>query len=378
MANKTIELYSYEDNSQETEVSIKSYVTNEEIKINQMDISYVKLLLKHGIFIIDGYIREKEKSLESILKLNKWGLVKGNEKDWLRKVNIKIVRNGYVVREYVFNGYLGDYVEYYDNSKKRFNFVIRQYKLVNLDNSYGKSESDKIDAYVKNMEIKQVKGQGIIKPLDSHVDIPSILLSASNLTTAISLAQNVITGSTPITLTFIFIAHGTGMVTEFLADVYFVIKGEPEKMGSFNMTRDWFYKPIGEILVNGINNTYPIINLNNQIGEDIYNMGNLAFSSVDLGGKLLNGFKAFKTSKGEGILYTIRLKEVKVSHFGRQLQPQKYVGLTPIKATGKFVQDMGLDVYSTKKSFENEIKKREEEKYPTVKNIIMPKNTDIR
>ena len=35
--------------------------------------------------------------------------------------------------------------------------------------------------------------------------------------------------------------------SEFLADVYFVAKGEPEKMGSFNITRQFnFYKPLGE------------------------------------------------------------------------------------------------------------------------------------
>ena len=47
-------------------------------------------------------------------------------------------------------------------------------------------------------------------------------------------------------------------------------------------------------------------------------------------------------------------------------------------SNAEFTRDMGLDAYSTKKTFQNEIKKKKNNGYPTVDNITMPKNTDIR
>lgn len=374
MENKTIEIYSYEDNSQKTNITIKSFVTNKEISLKQIDISHMNFLLKYGIFMINGYVRHDDDSnVENIFELNKWALIKGNEKDWLRSINIKIVRNGYVIREYIFNGFVADYIEYYDKGKACFNIVLRQYKFMALDGSHGDSGADKLDSYITHTTIKGVQGELIIKPFD----VAATLLSASNLMLAVSLGQNVLKGS-PLTLAFIFIAHGTGLITEFTADVYFTVKGQPENMGSFNMTRDWFYRPLGEIIADAINKNYPSVKLDSNFGEDIYNMGNLAFCAIDLGGKVLNIFKTLEATKGEGILYTIRMKNIEVSYFGRQLQPRKYIGLTPIKATAEFTRDLGLDVYSTKKSFENEINKKKNNGYPTVDNITMPKNTDLR
>lgn len=80
-------------------------------------------------------------------------------------------------------------------------------------------------------------------------------------------------------------------------------------------------------------------------------MSKFAFSTIDLGRKVLNIFKTLKATKGEGILYTIRMKNIEVSFWGRQLQPRKYIGLTLIKSTTEFTRDMGLDAYSTKKLF---------------------------
>lgn len=374
MENKTIEIYSYEDNSQKTKISIKSLVTNKEISLKQIDIAHMNFLLKYGIFMINGYVRhDDESNVENIFELNKWALIKGNEKDWLRAINIKIVRNGYVIREYIFNGFIADYIEYYDKGQARFNLVLRQYKLMALDGSNGNSGADKLDSYITHTTIKGVQGELIIKPFD----MAATLLSASNLMLAISFGQNILKGS-PLTLSFIFIAHGTGLVTEFMADIYFTVKGQPENMGSFNMTRDWFYKPLGELVASELEKRFSNIKIDKNLGEDIYNMGNLAFSAIDLGGKVLNIFKTLKVTKGEGILYTIRMKNVEVSFWGRQLQPRKYIGLTPIKATAEFTRDMGLDAYSTKKTFQNEIKKKKNNEYPTVNNITMPKNTDIR
>ena len=143
------------------------------------------------------------------------------------------------------------------------------------------------------------------------------------------------------------------------------------------MTRDLFYKPLGDIVKGWLEYRNPDIKINNSLGEDIYNVGNLYISMADLGGKAISGYKALKNTKGEGIFFNIKIKNVKVSRFGRQLQPKKYIGLTPVKATALFVKDMGLDIYATKEGFKSEIEKRDKS-YPTINNITMPKNTDTK
>lgn len=251
-----------------------------------------------------------------------------------------------------------------------FNLVIRQYKLKVLEGT-GDTGADNLSSYVGNIEIKNVSNQLIILPMDWR----KTLLSANNLIGGVSLIQAV--KNNPYSVAFIFIAHATGMITEFMADIYFVAKGNPEEMGSFNMTRDLFYKPLGDIIKNAIEEAFPKVQFSDTLGEDIYNIGNFTISAFDLGGKAINGFKTLKNTKGEGILFNIKIKNVKVSRFGRQLQPKKYIGLTPVKTTALFVKDMGLDIYATKEGFKSEIKKRNKS-YPTISNITMPKNTDTK
>lgn len=71
MSNKTIEIYSYEENESETKVIISSLDGDEIIEIRQRDISSLNLQIKHGIYIIDGYIINEKHNFEMIYKLNK-------------------------------------------------------------------------------------------------------------------------------------------------------------------------------------------------------------------------------------------------------------------------------------------------------------------
>ncbi|MBC2855493.1 hypothetical protein H3N56_03155 [Cetobacterium sp. 2A] len=371
MKNKTIEIYNYEDETAKTQITINSLFKNDTISFEQIDIEDIKIFLKHGIFAIKGYIRHADDiNGENILKLNKWCRTNGDKIEWLKRINIKIVRSGHVIREYIFNGFVADYIEFFNKGKHMFYVVIRQYKLQPLDGR-GETGADSLSSYVGNIEIKDVSNELIILSMDWS----KTLMSTSNLAATIGISQTI--KHNPLSVSFILIAHTTGMITEFIADVYFVAKGTPDKMGSFNMTRDWFYKPLGKIISESINRKYPTVQLNKNLGEDIYNIGNLVFSVFDLGGKVINGYKALKNIKGEGILFTIKIKNVKVSHFGRELQPTKYIGLTPLKATVQFTKDMGLDIYATKEGFKSELEKREKS-YPKINNIIMPKNTDIK
>lgn len=369
MRNKTIEIYDYEDETAKTELTIKSLVANDDvISFKQIDIEYIKIFLKHGLFIIKGYITPENKNS---LNLNKWARTTGDKKEWLKRIDLKYVRNGYVIREYIFNGFIADYMEFFNKGKYRFFIVIRQYKLKTLEGEYEETGADKIDSYVRDITIKNVSNELIILPMDLEKSI----MSTTNLVGAIGLSQTI--KSSPIPLAFILVAHTTGMITEFMADVYFVAKGKSDKMGSFNMTRDLFYRSLGDIIKNTIETIDTDIKISDSLGEDIYNIGNLTLSAFDLGGKAINGFKALKNTKGEGIFFTIKITDVKVSRFGRQLQPKKYVGLTPVKATALFVKDMGLDIYATKEGFKSEIEKRDKS-YPIISNITMPKNTDTK
>lgn len=371
MENKTIKIYNYKDENAKTQITINSLFKNDTISFEQIDIEDIKIFLKHGIFIIKGYIRHNDDiNSENILKLNEWTRMSGDKLEWLKRIDLKIVRGGYVIREFVFNGFVADYMGYFNKSRHMFNLVIRQYKLKVLEDT-GDTGADNLSSYIGNIEIKNVSNQLIILPMDWG----KTLLSASNLIGGVSLIQAV--KSNPYSVAFIFIAHATGMITEFMADIYFVVKGNPEKMGSFNMTRDLFYKPLRDIIKDWFEKEQSTIKLSNSLGEDIYNIGNLVLSAFDFGGKAINSYKSLTSTKGEGIFFTIKIKNVKVSRFGRQLQPKKYIGLTPVKATALFVKDMGLDIYATKESFKAEIEKRNKS-YPTISNITILKNTDTK
>ena len=324
-----MELYHYEDETIKTEIIMKSKINDEEIELKQIDFSNIKMFLKKGIFIISGYLRgEDEKNLAEIMKLNKWSMITGTSKGALRDIEIKVSRNGYVLRHLIFEGYLSSYHESYDNAKGyRFHFILREHKKINRDG-----------AYVRTVTLKGVKGDMIIIPREFN--LKNSLLSGLNGLTGVSLLKDagvkvavasesrIITGA----LGFYFIAHGTGMVSEFVADITFVMKKEPEKMGSFNMTRDWVYKPIGEAISQEINNIFSEINLSKDIGRDAYNHANLAFSILTLSTDVEKSYRNLKGYEGAGIYYKIKYKDVAVSTWGRRLTAYRKYGSTTIKA----------------------------------------------
>ena len=351
-----MELYHYEDEAIKTEILIKSKVNNEEIELKQIDFSNIKMFLKKGIFIISGYLRgEDEKNLAEIMKLNKWSMITGTSKESLRDIEIKISRNGYVLRHLIFEGYLSAYNETYDNTKGyKFHFILREHKKINRDG-----------AYVRTVTLKGVKGDMIIMP--QEFNLKDSLLSGLGGVTGITLLKEaglklaiaggectVLTG----TLLFYFIAHGTGMISEFMADVTFVVNGESEKMGSFNMTRDWFYKPIGEAIAQDINKYYPEMSINEDIGIDAYNSANLAFSVITLGMDVKNSYKRLKGYEGAGIYYKVKYKNIAVSTWGRRLTSYREYGSTTVKA---LLGDLGFllpSAYSIEESAKSEIRKR--------------------
>ena len=334
---------------------MKSKVNDEEIELKQIDFSNIKMFLKKGIFIITGYLRgEDEKNLAEIMKLNKWSMITGISKESLRDIEIKISRNGYVLRHLIFEGYLSSYNETYDNVKGyRFHFILREHKKINREG-----------AYIRTVTLKGVKGDMIIMPHDFNFS--QSLLSGLNGVTGASLLKDVgiklaVTSESKIitgALGFYFIAHGTGMVSEFMADVTFAIKREPEKIGSFNMTRDWVYQPLGESIAQEINRIVPGININKDIGIDAYNHANLAFSILTLSADVEKSYRMLKGYEGAGIYYKVKYRDTIVSTWGRRLTAYREYGSTTIKA---LLGDLGFLVpgaYSVKESIKSEIEKR--------------------
>lgn len=347
-----MELYHYEDETIKTEILIKSKVNDEEIELKQIDFSNIKMFLKKGIFIITGYLRgEDEKNLAEIMKLNKWSMIAGTSKESLRDIEIKISRNGYILRHLIFEGYLSAYNEIYDNVKGyRFHFILREHKKINREG-----------AYIRTVTLKGVKGDMIIMPQDFN--FKNSLLSGLNGLTGVSLLKEaglaggectVATGA----LIFFFIAHGTGMITEFMADVTFVIKKEPEKMGSFNMTRDWFYQPLGEIIKDNIESYDSTIEIDKNIGINLYNQANLAFSILSIGDKIMTGITTAKGHKGAEIYYKVKYKNVTVSTWGRKTVSYRSYGAITLKALLGDLNEILPDIYSAKETFKSEIEKR--------------------
>lgn len=336
--NKTIEIYSYNDSSTKTEINF-----NDEIILNQIDIEYIKILYKHGIIFIEGYIRHGDPINEkNILKLNQWSRENGNSNKWIKRTNIKIVRNEFVIRDITFNAFIVDYSEYFYKGKHRFTLVLRQYKLARLDGTKGDTGAVKTESYIKSETIKGVDGTLIITPLNYE----KVFFSSLNGVNAYSfLKEFSAIGTKTKTVAFYFIAHGTGIVTEAIADIKFTIDGEPEKIGSFNLTRDYFYKPLGKIFSNYMNKKGLNINIDSNIGEDWYNLANLAFSWLNIGEKIIKGIYTIKTGKGLNIIYTIKIKKVQASRFSQVLKPVKVIGLTPFESLKNITKEILTEIY---------------------------------
>lgn len=334
--NKTIEIYSYNDSSAKTEINF-----NDEIILNQIDIEYIKILYKHGIIFIEGYIRHGDPiNEENILKLNQWSRENVNSNKWIKRTNIKIVRNEFVIRDITFNAFIVDYSEYFYKGKHRFTLVLRQYKLARLDGTRGDTGAVKTESYIKSETIKGVHGTLIITPLNYE----KVFFSSLNGVSAYSFLKEFSAIGTK-TVAFYFIAHGTGIVTEAIADIKFTIDGEPEKIGSFNLTRDYFYKPLGELIARETNKMDMGLNLHQDIGEDWYNLANLAFSWLNIGEKIIKGIHTIKTGKGLNIIYTIKIKKVQASRFSQVLKPVKVIGLTPFESLKNITKEILTEIY---------------------------------
>lgn len=345
-----MELYHYEDETIKTEILIKSKINDEEIELKQIDFSNIKMFLKKGVFIITGYLRgEDEKNLAEIIKLNKWSMITGTSKESLRDIEIKISCNGYVLRHLIFEGYLSAYHETYDNTKGyKFHFILREHKKINREG-----------AYVRTVTLKGVKGDMIIMPQDFN--FKNSISSALTGIGGVSLLNNLsnVAGMTfSGGIIFYFIAHGTGMVTEFMADVTFVVKGKSEKIGSFNMTRDWFYQPLGEIIKYTIDRFNFNIKVDKDIGIDMYNQANLAFSIITMSSTINNAYRKLKGYEGAEIYYKVKYKNVAVSTWGRKLTSYRSYGPITLKALLGDLTGLLPEVYSTKEAVKNEKERR--------------------
>lgn len=345
-----MELYHYEDETIKTEILIKSKINDEEIELKQIDFSNIKMFLKKGVFIITGYLRgEDEKNLAEIIKLNKWSMITGTSKESLRDIEIKISCNGYVLRHLIFESYLSAYHETYDNTKGyKFHFILREHKKINREG-----------AYVRTVTLKGVKGDMIIMPQDFN--FKNSISSALTGIGGVSLLNNLsnVAGMTfSGGIIFYFIAHGTGMVTEFMADVTFVVKGKSEKIGSFNMTRDWFYQPLGEIIKYTIDRFNFNIKVDKDIGIDMYNQANLAFSIITMSSTINNAYRKLKGYEGAEIYYKVKYKNVAVSTWGRKLTSYRSYGPITLKALLGDLTGLLPEVYSTKEAVKNEKERR--------------------
>ncbi len=245
-----------------------------------------------------------------------------------------------MIRDITFNAFIVDYSEYFYKGKHRFTLVLRQYKLAKLDGTRRDTGAVKTESYIKSKTIKGVDGTLIITPLNYE----KVFFSSLNGVSAYSFLKEFSAIGTK-TVAFYFIAHGTGIVTEAIADIKFTIDGEPEKIGSFNLTRDYFYKPLGEIFSNYMNKKGLNINIDSNIDEDWYNLANLAFSWLNIGEKIIKGINSVKTGKGLNITYTIKIKKVQASRFSQVLKPVKVIGLTPFESLKNIAKEILTEIY---------------------------------
>lgn len=350
MSNQSIEIYSYEANDEVTEMIISSYNNNDSITLRQQDLKNIKILLKKGILYFEGYLNSENHS--EIFKLNKWSRISGENSDFLRKIELKIIRGNFVVRHYIFNAFMIDYSETFIKNKYEFILLLR---ISTVGTGFVPNECS-----VQKVNINDVPCSMIIEPQEQNFDITKNLinttLSASTGITGYTLLKGIAV-SNPITLKIFLLIHGTGMVSEFLADVYFVAKGEPEKMGSFNITRDYFYKPLGESLANLFNKVFISLNIPKNIGEDFYNTGMITLSITQLGQSGMQHIN--KTlNNGTNLYFSFRIKPTQFSHYGFKVEVVEKSKSPILNLTKSITKDLGFDAYSTGMSIKNEYKKR--------------------
>lgn len=350
MSNQSIEIYSYEANDEVTEMIISSYNNNDSITLRQQDLKNIKILLKKGILYFEGYLNSENHS--EIFKLNKWSRISGENSDFLRKIELKIIRGNFVVRHYIFNAFMIDYSETFIKNKYEFILLLR---ISTVGTGFVPNECS-----VQKVNINDVPCSMIIEPQEQNFDITKNLinttLSASTGITGYTLLKGIAV-SNPITLKIFLLIHGTGMVSEFLADVYFVAKGEPEKMGSFNVTRDYFYKPLAEIITNELSKNYPKVKVSNEIGEDFYNIGALSISISQLGNA---SFKHYTNVKNQGtkLFFSFKIKYSQLNKYGVSIQITEKTGHPFYKTTKNIIKDLTFDTFTTSMSIKNEYEKR--------------------
>lgn len=189
-------------------------------------------------------------------------------------------------------------------------------------------------------------------------NVVSSTLSGANALTAYTILKGLTaTPAAPIAIKIILIGYGVGMLSEFGADIYFVAKGEPEKMGSFNISRDWFYKPLGEIVAETLNKRYPL-NISLDFGEDFYNIGGLIYSITELGRAGMQHVKKL-SNKGSSLYFSFKVKYTQHSKYGVTINMVENKG-APIKDfMKKLVKELGVDTYVAGKTLDNELKKKQ-------------------
>lgn len=354
MTNQSIEIYSYEANDEITEMIITSYHNSDSITLRQQDLKDIKIFLKKGILYFEGYLNSKNHT--EVFKLNKWSRISGENNDFLRKIELKIIRGNFVVRHYIFNAFIIDYSETFIKNKYEFILLLR---ISTVGTGFIPTECS-----VQKANINNIPCSMIIEPQEQNFDITKNIinatLSASNGITGYTLLKGMVS-SNPIALKVFLLVHGTGMVSEFLADVYFVAKGEPEKMGSFNITRDYFYKPLGEILANIINKNY-LENIPKDFGVDVYNTGMITLSITQLGQAGMQHIN--KTlNNGTHLYFSFRIKSTQFSHYGFKIEVIEKSKTPILNLTKSITKDLGFDAYTTGMSIKNEYEKRKENKY---------------
>ena len=312
-----MKIFSYKSKDTETNISFSHLQGGEMLQLNKSDIDHLHMNLKYGIFLVTGKISIE--NAQKITQLNHWASTPSESHNVIKKIQVQVAKADYTDRLLSFEGFPTCYLEEFSQTHMRYSLVIRRRNLAN-----------NIPTYVTHTELGGVSGTLIITPR-SH---EKTTLSALNMIGGIGLLTG-LTLKAPVIVTIVFITHGTGMIIEAGCDLYFDIKGDHDKLGSFNPTRDFVYKGIGELLERATGHT---INT-----DKIYNQINLALTFYTLINKLFTTYIGIKTSEGLGVYFKMKTKTVSVSKFGKkETSIRDYSNITP-----KILKEYGLDSYST-------------------------------
>lgn len=309
-----MELYNYPEKDLMTELILEN--KNNKIELRGKNFKNIIINYSAKIFVFSGKILEDDLMVNELLK---WSMISSEKKEHLMDMTIKIVRNGYVVREIKINNvYVISHDE--DYTTKTYSIAISQhnkrinskYTVVPLNTDSGRVYAlvqPRDDLTTKILNSKVFKN--ITLGLNTAGSMAILNTSKEGIKDLVRSGLNSgVKGSLLLRFNIFYLAaHGGNLVISTSSDLYFKSIGYEEAIGKVNPLRD-IYEEVS-VLGFKILSKFTPRKFNEEKarkkGRDVYYFADIAGAIIGLAGttaKISNSAKY-----GKKIAYTVKINE---------------------------------------------------------------------